>query len=520
MAKTEGEPTPAVPDAAAAARNLIDRLSPENGERAVLSAIYQCDGAELTLRHASLLIGPPEVADVPWGRWRSDSTARLHPRFDELSQLPPDILASDAPTADGTELVAGRASLDVEDARRLLAEVLERGEVPAVGPLPGARAPLAAPDAFLHVFPRLWTPASRLVAQANRPLRGFLLPRVHRLDELLVKDRWTVEGVTVFDGAWSALGIAMPYEGHRFDPPAHGLLVGRLERRAWFDDVKGDGDFNLYELHVGLEPDRIDIADLEVELEEWADGELANSRRLLLGELGLGARAGEQRVLVALPTLGRGLAHEARLYDREGTLLDRTQRSKLVERIISTMRVAAENGQTALHTFTAGEKVVPAVTERLDRLDRLEQDYRDLMEQGLSERIVRDRNSAITAVHNHLAGAPGEIWIMDPYFGAASGDWDVLRGLNVSVKILTGRPGKSPPSAFKNVEVRRWNGPGKSPPFHDRSYLWEGRGLSVGTSPSGFGIRDTRVDRLRQTEAERMRADFQHYWNSGDFLPA
>lgn len=68
MAKTEGEPTPAVPDAAAAARSLIDRLSPENGERAVLSAIYQCDGAELTLRHASLLIGPPEVADVPLGK--------------------------------------------------------------------------------------------------------------------------------------------------------------------------------------------------------------------------------------------------------------------------------------------------------------------------------------------------------------------------------------------------------------------------------------------------------------------
>ncbi|MEA2186748.1 MAG: hypothetical protein QOK16_1759 [Solirubrobacteraceae bacterium] len=268
---------------AQAATALFDRLAPEADERVVLSAVYQRDDAHLTLRHASLLIGPEAVSRVSWAKWRSDSTARLGSRFEALLELPPDILATNARAEDGTEFVAARVGMEVDVARSLLAEVIVAAKVPAVGALPEATAPLAAPAAFLHVFPRLRTPSSRLAASAARPLRGFMLPRVDLLDDVVVADTWQVGGITVYDGPWSPLGIVMPHTGHAMEPPPQGLLVGRLERRAWFDDVKGDGDYNLYELHVGLEPERIDVADLEVELEEWADGgELANSRRLLL----------------------------------------------------------------------------------------------------------------------------------------------------------------------------------------------------------------------------------------------
>ena len=376
---------------------LFDRLSPEPDERAVLSAVYQPDGEAMTLRHASLLVGPEEMSHVAWGQWRVNSTESLSSRFEELSKLPPDIRVSNARAEDGTTLIAGRASMSVSDAEGLLAQVLETENVPAAGRLPEATAPLAAPDALLHVFPRLWTPVSQLAALAVRPVRGFMLPRANPLGELIVTDRWQVEGVTVYDGAWSPLGIAMPHTGHCVEPPPEGLLVGRLERRAWFDDVKGDGEFNLYELHVGLEPERVDIADLEVELEEWTDsGDLANSRRLLLGDLDIGSRVGQRRVVVALPTLGRGLAHEARLYDRDGVLLDRTQRAKLVERVIATGRFSTDSGATATQTFVAGEVLTPTVQQRLDRLDELEESYRALLEKGVEARVVRDRQTALT----------------------------------------------------------------------------------------------------------------------------
>jgi len=302
------------------------------------------------------------------------------------------------------------------------------------------------------------------------------------------------------------------------DPPCQGLLVGRLERRAWFDDVKGDGTFNRYELHIGLEPDRIDIADLEVELEEWANGgELTNSRRLLLGDLDLGSRAGLKRVVVSLPTLGRGLAHEARLYDRDGVLLDRTQRSKLAERIIARGRVVAPDGSSATTTFTAGEHVTVGVAERLERLDQLERDYRELLERGLETRIIRDRQTALDVIAGHLQAAAREIWILDPYFGRSPDDWTVLQNVTAPVRVLTGRDAKRPPAMMHNVRVRKWIGAQRNPLFHDRFYLWEGGGLTVGTSPSGFGNRDARIDRLRSVEADGWRALFSQYWNSTDF---
>jgi hypothetical protein len=57
------------------------------------------------------------------------------------------------------------------------------------------------------------------------------------------------------------------------------------------------------------------------------------------------------------------------------------------------------------------------------------------------------------------------------------------------------------------------------PGFHDRLYLWETGGISVGTSPSGLDKRDARVDRLGSVEADGWRALFETYWTSGDYVP-
>jgi hypothetical protein len=64
-----------------------------------------------------------------------------------------------------------------------------------------------------------------------------------------------------------------------------GLLVGRMERRAWLADPRGSGDYESFNPHIRWDPGRCDLADLQVELEEWEGEELAYSRRLDLGDI-------------------------------------------------------------------------------------------------------------------------------------------------------------------------------------------------------------------------------------------
>ena len=480
---------------------LFDTLGAEEDEVAVLSAVYQPVGEELVLRHASLLIGPAEMAKGPWAKWRGDSGPQLRQLFSELSKLSAEGLIADASAEDGTQFVAGRAAMDIAAARQFVVDACTDGKLSAVGDLPAATTGLVVPNAMLRVFPRLWTPAARLAAMSVRPAQGFLFEVAEPLDPLDAGDNWTFEGVTCFDSAWSLLGLAMSRPAHRLEPALpQGILVGRLERRAWFNDVRGDGDFNLYELHVGREAGRIDIADLEIELEEWTGVELAASRRLLLGELALGKRAGETRITIALPTLGRGMAHSARLYDRDGALLDRTDRSKLI----------------------GDARETPTLADRLQRMQSVENDYRGLLMAGVEERIITNTSKAIDVVTNNLADVPGEIFIMDPFFGKKADDWKVLSGISNPIKVLGGYETKSAPSSLSNADVRRWKHPHyqQAPPYHDRVYLWEGGGLSVGTSPSGLGKRDARVDRFGAIESEVWRTRFSGYWNGPDVVTA
>lgn len=495
--------------------SLIEHLGPAEGERAVYSAIYRREESGFHLQYASLLIGPEAMASGSWGAWMLGGAERLNDRFQLLSEVPAEGLVESAPVEGDAEVVAGRFVIEVDQMRSWLTEAVGQQTVPQIGELPEARALLLAPSSPQRVFPRLWTPVSRLAATTIRPLRGFFFPLAEE-GAPLVAGEWEVGGVTAYDGPWSTLGIALPNEGHSFEAPPAGLLVGRLERRAWFNDVRGDGAFDRYQLHIGIEPEQIDVSELAVELEEWSGEELVNVRRLALGDLKLGQRAGADRFLVALPTLGRGFAHAARLYDREGVLLDCTQRAHLVERMVGRGKVRGPDGAVATQHFSVGERVEVGLGERLARFDRVEDDYREMLREGLEERIITTRTRGAEVLRNELARVSKPVSILDPYFGYKPADWNVLAGLNVAIRILSGSGAKRPPANLANVEVRRWRHSG-NPPFHDRSYLWEGGGLSVGTSPSGLGNRDARLDRMGATEATALRASFEAYWQSGDF---
>lgn len=491
---------------------LVDRLAPENDEVAVLSALYDRDGPSHVLRHAKLLYGPAGIGETGWADWDY---------HEQVQPLPRDPAAMDLPAEwvyDGGDFVAGRAVMSLEAARVWLSQLADESSLPEAGPLPAATGNLASPTAFLRVFPGLDTPLSP-IAVMSRPLQGFFFEAGARPDRDF-PDSWTIGGADIFGAPLTALGIGvrMPSNVVAHAPPA-GLFVGRMERRAWLADARGSGDYEHFNLHVRWDPERCDLADLQVELEEWEGDELAYSRRLDLGDIELTGRESGDRGMLSLPTLGQRLRHAARVHHRDGALLDVTAPHWLVEQMHFTLDVGVEGSEHRGRTTTRlGEPYTPTASERIERFDRAEREYREWIEQGLAGRIVRDPVSAIAFITNELRLARGDLLVLDPYFGANNADWQVLVGTSVPVRVLTGSKAKPPATPLSNVDARRFRFT-RAPGFHDRLYIWEGGGLSVGTSPSGLGKRDARIDRLGTVEADGWRALFETYWNSPDYVP-
>jgi hypothetical protein len=107
--------------------------------------------------------------------------------------------------------------------------------------------------------------------------------------------------------------------------------------------------------------------------------------------------------------------------------------------------------------------------------------------------------------------------ILDPYFGSDPADWELLEGVAVRVRILRDSQRVGIPASLPNVEVSRFTAQGKPVPFHDRLYLWSRSGLSVGTSPNGFGNRVFRIDTVDALESDVWQTLFERWWASGDF---
>ncbi len=146
----------------------------------------------------------------------------------------------------------------------------------------------------------------------------------------------------------SLLGIGW-FEGNTSAAPS-GLLVGRFERRAWLNGQHLRPDEDIYDVQIGLEPDRVELADLELDVEERVGEETVVSERLRLEDVDLRdvedalhaekpSRTGRPAVTVALPTLGRRTKRTVRLHHRDGSMLDDWPPFHLVESIGMTMEV-------------------------------------------------------------------------------------------------------------------------------------------------------------------------------------
>lgn len=489
-----------MPDRPVPLDELTERLTPLPSERVVVSALLAEREEGWALSHASLILGPPAMGQLSWADWgrrELAAEARLWP-----AGLPPTFALPHG------GLLAVRQTVTLTQAARWLERTLTDGANPTLGDVPAAKAELRPSRAPALARPRNETPASRFVLGTARPVVGFLFP----LDEapaVETPERWPIDTQDVL--THQLLGIAVPTAapGTHSQSAPPGVFLGRLSRRAWLARVAYRREEELLHVWLRLESKRADPHELELEVEEHIEGDLADCRRLRLADLRLPARV-QGRLGVRLPTLGRGIERTVRLYHRDGELLDELVAFNLVERMEG--RLTANGSATA--TVVAGETRPPAdVGERLDDIRRVEEQYRSWLGRGAQRRLVAGRD-ARDELKRRLQRASDELLIIDPFFGGDKADWELLHAVKAPVRVLTGWRTKSPSVRRPHVEARMWT---RDPiPFHDRFYLWgSDSGINVGASANGLsGARLFRIDELSGAEVRALRERFEAWWHS------
>ncbi|HEX5592560.1 MAG TPA: hypothetical protein VFX35_04345, partial [Solirubrobacterales bacterium] len=308
-------------------------LRVEQGETVVLSAIYGIQGENHDLFAASLLVGPAATADG-WPAWRAAEGFRPEPSEDAL-RLPGEFVT----TLEGA--IVGRAVLRPANAYKWLRSVLENGSCPPVGGLPQATASLGIARAPIRVCTHSETTAGDLATWLARPVVGFHFPRAGGEIQAVPGNAWDIEGTKMFSPAIDTLGMSWFEE--KKGPPPSGLLIGKFEPRAWLISQMLEREHDLYKVEIGFDPERVEIMDLEVEVEESIGEELVFAEHLRLEDTDLqevqakvyGQSIAKRSLVigVALPTLGRGVKRSVRLTHRDGQLLDEWQSFNIVETI-------------------------------------------------------------------------------------------------------------------------------------------------------------------------------------------
>lgn len=491
-------------------RELDDRLGVSSEECVVVTAAAFASEPHWKVAAASVLGGPLLMSQTSWVEWRTMSQAASHAHpigllldrtshplaswksFDHFENewrfLRFDVVPSDFP--DWLDEILG--------SNRFL---LPGGECLSIG--------TGDPVRFGRALTHETSSTSRLAAGVGRPIIGGTfplsdledLPSMSTAKALHLTRNWTIDGITISDAALALAGISSVSsfrpDGSAYSSLASAMLIGRVECVAWLGELRGAPDLDTFTVNVVRGSDRVMLWDLEVDIEERDEEGLVSARRLRLGDVELPA-VDATAVQVALPTLGRGVTRRVRLFDRGGALLDGSDEFYIV-----------------------GGGVPPALHDRLERIDRVDQEFASLLQAGAAGRIVAIGDDGVSKLAELLRAARGELSIFDPYFSSKSA-WDVLEAVPIPIRILTGSSGVGPPQgtsmATPSIEVRRWAGSGRSPDFHDRAYLWDGGGLVVGTSPNGLGNRFALIDRLAPSTVTALLASFEKWWTSSDFI--
>lgn len=488
---------------------MWNHLGIEPDEAVVLSAVYETASDTPVLMAASLLIGPAVIANTGWPGWRLAEGFKPQPQG-----LPLEVPATF--TLELESAVAGRVTMSQSAAYDWVRSTLERGICPGIGGLPEARASLAPSRAPIRVSTHSQTNAGDLATHMTRPITGFHFMRTDRPAGVEAATLWTVGGVEISMPAIDLLGLSW-FPDKNGEPPS-GLLLGRFDRRAWLVSQKLVPEQDLYTVEIGVEPDRTELADLEIEVEEQADDELVFAEHLRLEDVDI--RAAEQALYgpppvegrleigVALPTLGRRMKRLVRLTHRDGTLLDEWRSFNIVESISFTLVV---DGAEQPPVTTGDTREAQDVVELLGAVERVRSQYATMRREGTANRVFEDLDEGRDALRAILERAPGELLVVDAYLR----DWQLLSDLgNPPPRVLIGAAVPSPAEDFVG-SVGKWrNG---LPPFHDRFFLWEGGGVSVGTSAGAIHDRLFRIVRMGAAESDVLRSRFALWWQDPGF---
>ncbi|MFE5118384.1 hypothetical protein [Streptomyces sp. NPDC056669] len=504
--------------------SLLGRLDTD-GDSAVVASLAAVPAGDGLWRvvYGSVLIGPAQMAAVCWLDWRADNGdgwalqhrhALAHSGV-ELGQY------SRFTTIDGDWLLARvpltSAGGPHERAGQWMEQLVTTGVRvnDAQGMEHIVRAELAPADTLALASRWMRAGLHQLTQAAARPVHGYRFPVVNLPAPLPdLPDVWPAGSRHLA----TPLSTLTGFTAHNGQAPTPAVAVARLRRTAWFSDVRVDA---LVHADIVLDSGRTSPASLEVDLEEFTDDGLVQARRLRLSDLALSSQTAE-RITVVLPTLGAGLRRQLRLYDRGGRLLDSLDASYFVERVVVT--ASTPEGLTTTTSVGSSPAIVDAVT-RLSSLDVAEAEYTRMLEEGLAHRIADDPATARDILRDLLEQARGQLLVLDPYFGHKVDDWEVLRRASVPVRVLTAHkkrgqritPVASPAANLyahlPSLTIRSWDPGTQKVPWHDRVYIWEQGGLSVGTSPSGLGRRQARIDHISPTEAAAWYVRFNCWWN-------
>lgn len=472
-----------------------------SGDGATFTFAAQLDYERWVVRFGSIIFGPTGLLANTWHDWRRSQTEfagiadvwRLH-----------GLDASDWIEFDHT--IASwrfvRFSLKTTDAVAMLTSWFSSGtfKPPAGNDL---FAPIGNPRRRVELFDGIADgPQGDLVAGIGRPVHGWLQPLSPFTADDPMPASWALTlGRLPLSGVHYVLGFRSPA------PRLTGVFVGAVVHPAWIRGVRGTpdrvGDFHVV---VGLDPSRIAAWELVLDVEEAdTDGHLLAAHQLRFRDLKLPDH-GSESVTATVSSVGGRLVRRVRLHDLSGRLLDAVDNVRLLEQINLRINVMTSQKDRAASDIQLGR---PAATvdaqAHLDALARSATAMREAHAAGIPQRV----NAGAAVLRDRLGAARGELLVVDRYFGKHASEWELLRNVQVPIRLLRTRYTTPPPTGLA-IQVRQ------SDPshFHDRYYLWEDGGLHVGASPSGIDKSAVYLmTALEPVVANHLTERFETWWS-------